>query len=119
MRGTVFIDGDDFELRTIERDDIGWMKENINDPNIRRYTTATRPVNFEQEEKFFDKGLCEGKDQVHLKITDGEERIGLTSLMNINRKRGNAEIGLWITTENQGKGYGTKASELMTDYGFR
>ncbi len=119
MDGAVFLEGEDIELRTVEEDDIEWMTENINDPEIRSYTTMRYPANYEQEERWFEERVSGAEDTIHLKITEDGERKGLISLMNINKDSGNAEIGLWIAREEQGKGYGTKASKLITDYAFR
>ena len=119
MTGSVFLRSDDIELRTIEEEDIEWMRENINDPDIRRYTTMRYPINYEQEKEWFEKRVSGEGGPVHLLITEDGDRKGVISLMKINKEGGNAEIGLWISSEEQGKGYGTRASKVMIEYGFR
>jgi len=49
------MEDEEIELRTIEEEDIEWMKDNINDPEIRKYTTMRYPTNYEQEEEWKNK----------------------------------------------------------------
>ncbi len=119
MSGSVFIEDEEIELRTIEKEDIEWMKDNINDPEIRKYTTMRYPTNYEQEENWFEKSVSGEGGRIHLLITENEKRKGIISFVNINKDSGNAEVGLWISSDEQGKGYGTKAAKLITEYGFR
>lgn len=119
MNRAVFLKGEEVELKTIEEEDIEWMRDNIKDPEIRAYTTGRYPVNLEQETKFFEKQVSEGRDQIHVLITQDGDRKGMVSFIDIQRDSGNAEIGLWISADEQGKGFGTEASRLMTDHGFR
>ncbi len=55
MTGSIFMEDEEIELRTIEEEDIEWMKDNINDPEIRKYTTMRYPTNYEQEEEWKNK----------------------------------------------------------------
>ncbi len=119
MPGTVFISGDNVDLVTIEEEDIEWMRDNINDPNLRKTITARYPVNMKQEKEFFENVVSEREEGVHLIIAKENKRIGMISLFDINRDEGRAEIGIWITSSKQGKGHGTEACEIITEYGFR
>ncbi|MBS3816844.1 MAG: GNAT family N-acetyltransferase [Candidatus Thermoplasmatota archaeon] len=119
MNGAVFLESEEVKLKTVEEEDIEWMRDNINDPEIRAYTTGRYPLNLEQERKFFEGHVSEGRDPIHLLITRDGDRKGVISFIDMNRDAGNAEIGLWICADEQGKSFGTEASRLMTDYGFR
>ncbi len=119
MTGAVFLEGEGIELRTIEEEDIEWMRDNINDPEIRKYTSMKYPLNYEQEKDWFENSVSSEGGPIHLLITEDKDRKGVISLMKVNKEGGNAEIGLWISGEEQGKGVGTEASRLMTDYGLR
>ncbi len=119
MPGPVFLKGEEINLRTRERKDIPWMRDMINEKDIRRSGTNRYPMNEENEKDFFERNVVEGKDCVHLIIAKDGERKGFISLIDIDLEDGKAEIGLAISVDEQGKGYGTEASRLMTDYGFR
>lgn len=50
---------------------------------------------------------------------DGSREIGSVYLRDIDRKKGEAEFGIFIGERDAlGKGYGTQAAKLMLDYGF-
>ena len=119
MESDIFIHGERVDLRTVELEDLDFLKKNINDPKIRKYLDQNRPYNRMMEREFVEN-IGKKSDQVHFLITDAEddEKIGMVSLMEINNTIGKAEIGLWITPEHQEEGYGTEASKLVTDYGF-
>lgn len=118
MSGAPFIRGENVDLLTIEEEDIEWMRDNINDPDVRSNLSARYPNNLQDERDFLENIVEEDNNQVHLLISTGQKRLGLVSLFDINRDDGNAEIGIWITPSEQGKGYGTEACKLITDYGF-
>ncbi|MFO7792975.1 MAG: GNAT family protein [Candidatus Saliniplasma sp.] len=118
MAGAVFLKGERIELKTIEEEDIPFMVKNINDPEVRSTLTLHLPVNKKMEQEFF-KNISKNGNEVHLLICDEEDKIGLISLLDIDHRIGNAEIGLWIIPDFWKKGYGTEASELMVDYGFK
>ncbi len=117
MAGEVFLEGELVTLRTVEEEDLDFMVENINHPEIRSYLTSYLPINMEQEKKFLEE-ISKNDNEIHLLIWDGEDRIGMTSLFDIDHRVGKAEIGLWITPDFWKRGYGTEASRLMVEYGF-
>lgn len=94
MPGTVFISGKNVDLLTIEEEDVEWMKDNINDLEVRTYTSGRYPLNLKQEKEFFEKSVTDGEDEVHLMISQDRERKEMISLSGIDMERGNAEIGL-------------------------
>lgn len=119
MESDIFIEGERVDLRTVEMEDIDFLKKNINDPKIRKYLDQSSPYNQIREKEFIEN-TSKSEDQIHFLITDSEddERLGMISLMDINKTIGKAEIGLWITSEHQEEGFGTEASKLVTKYGF-
>lgn len=117
MPGALFLEGDIVNLRTIEEEDIEFLREGINNPEIRKHLTAREPVNLDQERDFFEK-VISGDENVHLAICKDEEMIGIISLEKKEDEFRVAEIGIWIETNHHGNGYGTEAAELITNYGF-
>lgn len=117
MPGAVFLEGDKVNLRTIEEEDIEFLRDGINNPEIRKFLTARRPVNLEQEKEFFENIISSDKD-VHLAISVEEQMIGIISLEETESELRVAEIGIWIDADHHGNGYGTEAAELITNYGF-
>lgn len=117
MPGTTFIEGNKVNLRTIEEEDIEFLRENINRKEVRTHLTVRKPANLKQEKEFF-KEVISSKDDVHLAICKDEEMIGIISLEENKKDIQVAELGIWIDPEHHGNGYGTEASKLIINYGF-
>lgn len=116
MSGAVFLEGENIELRTIEEEDLEFVRDNFNHPEVMDKMSYFRPVNLEQEKKWFENNVVEG-DDVHLAICEDGEMRGIISLKMTKGEEG-AEIGLWIAKDYHGQGLGTVASRLIIEYGF-
>lgn len=117
MPGAVFLEGDKVELRTIEEEDIEFLRNNINKLEVRTHLTNYKPVNLEQEKEFFNE-VISSDDGVHLAICNEGEMVGIISLEENEKEIRVAEIGIWIDPEHRGNGYGTESAEIITEYGF-
>lgn len=117
MPGAVFLRGDLVALRTIESEDVEFMRDCINDPDVREGLTTDRPINAEQEREFFEEQVS-SEEGVNLAICADGEIAGLINLHGVQQSAGHAEIGLWLAPEFHGHGYGTKASRLLTEHAF-
>lgn len=118
MPGAIFLEGEKVNLRTIEDEDIEFLRENINKKEVRTHITANKPVNLNQEREFYEEVISK-EDNVHLAISIEEEMIGIISLKDSDKDIQVAEIGIWIDPEHHGAGYGTEAAGLITEYGFK
>lgn len=124
MPGAVFLRGEAVTLRTIEEEDVEFLRDAINDPEVREGLTTAYPVNAEQERDYFEEQISNRED-VNLAIcVDGEsgrggEIAGTVGLHDVDQRAGHAEIGIWLAPEFHGRGYGTEASRLLTDFAFR
>lgn len=117
MPGAVFLKGQKINLRTVEEEDVKFLRDNINRQDVRTHLTARNPVNLKQEKDFFEE-VISSEDNVHLAISREEEIIGIISLEEDEKDLRVAELGIWIDPDHHGKGYGTEAAKLVTDYGF-
>jgi RimJ/RimL family protein N-acetyltransferase len=118
MPGSVFLKGDKVNLRTVEEGDLEFLREGINNSEVRKYLTVRTPQNLSQQQAFFEEVISNDED-VHLGICVEEEMVGIVSLEEITGEVDTAEIGIWIDPEHHGNGYGTESAELITSYGFR
>ncbi|MFB6208929.1 MAG: GNAT family N-acetyltransferase [Candidatus Nanohaloarchaea archaeon] len=118
MPGAVFLEGDKVNLRTVEEEDLEFLRNGVNHPEVRVYMGNRKPQNLEDEREFFEEVIC-SEDSLQLLICRGEERVGIVKL---GSKGDDAEklgeIGIWIHPDHHGNGYGTEAVELITDHGF-
>lgn len=134
MPGPVFIRGDTVTLHPVGKDDLQFLRETVLDPNVRRTLGLRQPLTEKQEEEWYEEHAS-NDDRVDLVVciprTDAPEdvdprededehvRIGSIGLGPVNDIDGKAEIGISIAEPFWGNGYGTEASRLITDYGFR
>lgn len=117
MPGTVFLQGEKVELRTVEKEDKEFLRDGVNHPDVRVHTGNTRPQNLENEEDFFEH-VINSEDSVHFLICSEGEPAGIISIEEKEKPARNGELGIWLHPEFHGQGFGTEATELMIDYVF-
>ena len=115
MPGAIFLEGDKVNLRTVEEEDLEFLRNNVNHPEVRTFLTTRKPVNMEQEKEFF-KEVISNDEPVNLAICSNNQITGIIELR--EKKEGVGEIGIWIAPDYHQKGYGTEASRLLIDYAF-
>lgn len=117
MPGAAFIEGDKVNLRTVEEEDLEFIRDNFNQPEVWKNLDYKIPQNLEQEREFFDE-VISSDDSVNLGICSDNQLMGLIELREKENGGGVAEIGIWIAPKYHGKGYGTEASKLLVDHAF-
>lgn len=116
MPGALFLEGNEINLRTVEDEDVEFIRDTFNLPEVRKFLSHRGPQNLEQERGFFEE-VISGDEETNLAICRDKEMIGLISLTE-QKEEGVKEIGLWLHPDHHGNGYGTEASELMISYAF-
>ncbi len=114
MTGAVFLEGDKIDLRTMEVEDAEAFTEIVNHPEVRKFLAIRKPMNKQDEEEFIEN-LSD--DNIHLSIYAEDELIGNIVLKEKEKDVG--EIGLMIHPDAHGNGYGTEASKLLINHGFK
>lgn len=124
MPGAVFIRGESVELRTVEAEDLEFLHTNANDPEMRPFTGHRMPDSLERLRAEFEDDLGDD-DSVQLLVCTDDAPVGLIGLSPKTATRrtrlglsGSVELGLWITPDHQGNGYGGEAATLATTYAF-
>lgn len=118
MPGTVFLEGEKINLRTIEEEDVEFLRDGVNHPEVRVHIGSRKPQNMESEKGFFEEQISDDSS-TNLLIAREEERIGIISLLPEGDDAERlAEIGIWLHPDHHGNGYGTEASRLILDHGF-
>ena len=117
MPGPVFLEGDAVSLRPVEREDLAFLTQWSNRPEVRVDSGITGPVTREDRESWFEDSQ-EDDSVVLLACTDGEP-VGVVGLKDVDERAGTAGLWYWIVPEYQGNGYATEAAGRIVDYGFR
>lgn len=115
MPGSVFLAGENVELRTIEEDDYEKLRDWVNHYDVRRFIGISKPTNLKQETEFVENEL-EEENTILLGICLDGELIGDIALE--EKENGVAELGIMIGPEYHGNGYGTEASRLVINHAF-
>ncbi len=110
MPGALFKEGGNVNLRTIEEEDLEFLRDNINNPEVRTHLTARKPLNLEQEREFFEEVVGD-EENVNLAICNDGSMVGVIFLEEHNKDLRVAEIGIWIDPEFHRNGYGAEAAE--------
>lgn len=113
-------------LRAVRGSDIEEIYEACQDPLIPRFTTVPSPYTLTHAQFFVQEqepARFASKSELLFVITEGyetEERFcGLISFHSVSLGNHAAEIGYWIAAPARGKGIGSTAATLITEYGFQ
>ena len=67
MPGAAFLRGERVTLRTVEEEDLAFIRDNIDDPRVRRPLTSASPTNTETTREHFEEHISED-DTVDLAV---------------------------------------------------
>lgn len=121
MPGPVFLEGETVSLRPAEETDIGFLRENEQDPRVRASRSLHLPVDTETARERVGGTLGRNGDTVGLLVCVDETPVGFVYLLREQPTAGVyrfGELAYWITPSEWGNGYATAAGELMLVYAF-
>jgi len=112
-------------LRPSAEKDIDSIFNACQDPLIPAFTTVPanytidHAIDFVRSDPFSFSERRELRFVIDYGNGDDPQFAGVISLHTINIKNHTAEIGYWMEKSMRGKGIGTIAAKMITDYGFR
>ncbi|ASY14167.1 acetyltransferase [Candidatus Planktophila dulcis] len=112
-------------LRPSEEKDIDSVFNACQDPLIPAFTTVPaaytidHAIDFVRSDPFSFAERREFRFVIDYGNGDDVKFAGVISLHTINIKNHTAEIGYWLEKSMRGKGIGTIAAKMITDYGFK
>ncbi|CAN2177612.1 RimL Acetyltransferases, including N-acetylases of ribosomal proteins [Candidatus Nanopelagicaceae bacterium] len=112
-------------LRPSEEKDIDSVFNACQDPLIPAFTTVPaaytidHAIDFVRSDPFSFAERREFRFVIDYGNGNDVKFAGVISLHTINIKNHTAEIGYWLEKSMRGKGIGTIAAKMITDYGFR
>ena len=99
-------------LRDLGDDDVEWIFEACQDPEIQRWTLVPRPYLREHAESFVREGVGELRTWVVV-ASEGERAVGMISIHSI--VDGVASIGYWVAPWGRGRGAASAAVRLVVE----
>jgi ribosomal-protein-alanine N-acetyltransferase len=113
-------------LRPVQDKDIERIYQACQDPLIPRFTTVTSPYTMTHAQCFVQEhepARFASKSELLFVITRGHENeenfCGVISFHSVNLGNHAAELGYWIAAPARGKGIGSTAARIITEYGFQ
>jgi RimJ/RimL family protein N-acetyltransferase len=141
MPGAPFLVGDRVTLTTVESEDLTFLRDGVNRPEVRALVGQPFPTNLEQERGYW-QDVTERPDALQVLVTvaadateaddedtgdetgregDGDPartRIGVLELDPVDHETGVADLGLWIHPDHHRRGYAREAIDLLVGYAF-
>jgi ribosomal-protein-alanine N-acetyltransferase len=141
MPGATVLVGDRVTLTTVESDDLPFLRDGVNHPEVRALVGQPFPTNLEQERGYW-ADVTERSDAVQVLVTvagdeadagdaaepgeegsddgevDGRVPVGVVELDPVDRETGVAELSVWIHPAHHRQGYASEAIELVVGYAF-
>jgi RimJ/RimL family protein N-acetyltransferase len=116
MPGPLFTAGETVELRPIEEEDVPFLQELVNDPQVREGLGTYEPINEAAEQEWFES--ISEDDDVHLLICTDDDPVGSIGLHMKHDAWGNAEVGYSLVPSAWGNGYATDALQEVCRWAF-
>ena len=117
------IEGKLINLRELKKFDVPSIYQNAKDFDIARYTTLPHPYKLKDAEDFVrtthQKIRRKKAFELGIELKETKKVIGMISLMNIDYKNKNAEIGYWLGKKYWGKKIMKEAVRLILGFGFK
>ena len=100
-------------LRTMEREDLEWVRKQRNRPECRDWFRQDHLITQQEQEKWFVLG-----NMTSFIVREDCTSIGVVSLSHIDNTARKCEFSIMIVPEVRGKGYGKKALYELLDHAF-
>ena len=107
------------KIRKLQKEDLSIRVEWMNHPNVYSSMHFEIPVKLENTIRWFENNLNNDRRRDVTFVDDDNNIVafgGLTGTDPILRK---AELYIFVNPNIQAKGYGTKATKLLCEYGFK
>jgi hypothetical protein len=109
-------------LDVIDPEDIEWMRQQRNNPEMRKHFREWKEISKAQQEWWYNnRGNNTNPNHVYFKILEADHMVlvGCLGLHYIDWRLGSAEFGIFLSKEARGKGIGKEALFMLCDYGFK
>ena len=115
-----FLIGTKIYLRPLEREDAPLFVVWLNDREVTRTLLVSRPINLQAEVEYLENAYKSEHDTVlGIAVKETDKLVGSTGLQRMDFSNRHVRFGIFIgEKEEWGKGYGTEATLLMTQYAF-
>jgi len=114
MTGERFLDGDSVSLHPVTDDDLPFLRDALNRPEIRIPLGSVDPTTVAEQR---DRRESDDDSLDLLVVADGD-RVGAITLSHVDGENGHAHLGYWVHPDHQRRGYATDAATAVLDHAF-
>ena len=108
---------DNYYLRSIEEDDLSWMKDLRNDESTWSNLGNFAPLNDYKQKKWFES-LNSRDDAQYFVFGQDKENLGIVRITDIDRANRSMCVGGDILPDHRGKGHAKQMYKLIFKLGF-
>lgn len=105
------------KIRKINNEDLRKRVDMMNHPKVYSSMYYTIPITIENTEKWYYQNL-DNESRIDFVFDQNDELCAMGGVTNIDYTSKRAELYLFVNPENQNKGVGTKATNLICKYAF-
>lgn len=108
-------------LRPIEREDLGFLRDLANDPEVRRNVVGWGwPLSLADQERWFNSGIDTPTTRRLIVETTDRQPIGMTGLWEIDWRNRSAMVAIKLGGRPgiRGKGLGVATIQAVTEFAF-
>lgn len=115
--------GNHIRLRHVEREDLPFFVDWLNDPEVTLGLAMHTPLSQAEEDRWFEDTLNREVDErplvIEAQTEDSWKMIGNCGFFNIDWRNRSAELGIFIGDKSLwSKGFGTEVMKLLLRHGF-
>ena len=114
-----YFKGNNIDLIPFEEEHIKISREWINNEDITLYMESRFPNGISEQKEWYKRVLNDKTKKKLIIINKHAKNIGMVSLLNIDYKNQNTEIGIYVATNDQRKGYAKEAISMMLSFAFK
>lgn len=117
MTGERFLDGEAVTLHPVEEEDLAFVRDALNRPEIRTPLGSVDPRTAADQRARHEEAVRDDDSLRLLVVADGD-RVGLVTLSGVDGENGHAHLGYWIHPDHQRQGYARDAVTAVLDHAF-
>jgi len=113
------IPGEKITLRALEKRDVEFLRALRNHPEMMPFHCSYMPVTEIQQEKWYERTATDTRNVVFIVEDPDGKAVGYVQMNGIDHKNRSVEIGIHLSPQAQGKGYGKDAFRTLMRFAFR
>jgi len=119
----ILIKGKRVNLRQLRKSDAKSLYQNAKDFEIAKYTRLPHPYKLGNATSYIKENKLKLRKKTDyslgIELKETSQIIGMISLMKVDKKNKNAELGYWLGKKYWGQGLMSEALQLILNFGFK